>query len=72
MVGKGEAMIAEITVNVGFCRYVGSDAKENCDKCSFSNCGLCVSTVQGFYEQCGYGIRGYYVFNDRPKGRVYE
>jgi len=65
-------MIAEITVDVWFCRYVGSTAKENCGKCSFGSCGLCVSTVQGLQEQCGYGIRGYWIFNDRPKGKVHD
>jgi hypothetical protein len=65
-------MTAEITVNVVFCKYTGSTANENCEKCSFGICGLCKSEVLGLTEQCGYGVKGYYSFTEKLKGKIHD
>ena len=64
-------MIAEIRIKVGFCRYK-APANENCEKCSFYCTSLCSKEIKGLHEQCGYGIRGYWIFNDLPIGSVHE
>jgi hypothetical protein len=61
-----------IEVPVGFINCPLYPAKENCDKCGFSAYGLCSSRIDGVRDRCHYGQRGYWVFDETPRGRVEE